>query len=66
MSNIPSCTCHNSSSAYTSKSKADLLNKLFHSDFNEPASSSADFEGDLTPLTEGRIDDLVISAADVF
>ena len=52
--------------AYTSKSKADLLNKFFHSVFNEPTGSLAVFEGDLTPVTEGRMDDLVVSAADVF
>ena len=66
VSNIPSCIRYRSSVAYTSKSKADLFNKFFHSVFNEPTGSSAVFEGDLTPVTESRMDDLVVSAADVF
>lgn len=66
VSNVPSCICHGGSSAYTSKSKADLLNKFFQSVFNESTSILSDFEGDLTPVTEDRIDDLFVSAADVY
>ena len=65
VSNIPSCICYRGSSAYTSKSKADLLNKFFQSFFNESTRSLSDFEGDLTPVTEGRIDNLFVSADDV-
>ena len=65
VSNNPSCICYRGSSAYTSKSKADLLNKFFQSVFNESTGSLSDFEGGLTPVTEGRIDNLFVSADDV-
>ncbi len=66
ISNIPSCISHCGFSAYTPKSKADLLNSYFNSIFNQPFKEMDNPNGDLIPVTDHTIDDVVVSADDVF
>ena len=66
ISNIASCISHCGFSAYTPKSKGDLLNSYFNSIFNQPFKEMDNLNGDLIPVTGHTIDDVVVSADDVF
>ena len=61
---IPSCVEYGGQSAFTTKAKADIFNKFFHSVFSQ-RSGDLDFEV-VIPFTESMVDDLTCSVADVF